>query len=96
MLCSLITVCGMGCLAVGRVVAMSHWKFAAKPTTEAHMASLRRWSPYALKPNAAFVNSDRTRIQNMMEGIAGVESNGYPWGLMRPSLALDTIITRGS
>ena len=51
-------------------------KFAAKPTTEAHMASLRRWSPYALKPNAAFVNSDRTRIQNMMEGVAGVESNG--------------------
>ncbi|MFP6718869.1 MAG: phytanoyl-CoA dioxygenase family protein [Candidatus Poribacteria bacterium] len=41
-------------------------KFAAKPTTEAHMASLRRWSPYALEPNPAFVNSDRPRIKSMV------------------------------
>ena len=51
-------------------------KFAAKPTTEAHMTSLRRWSPYALKPNPAFVNSDRPRIQSMMEGVPGVGSSG--------------------
>ena len=51
-------------------------KFAAKPTTEAHMVSLRRWSPYALKPNAAFANSDRPRIQSMMEGVPGVGSSG--------------------
>ncbi|MCZ6676775.1 MAG: phytanoyl-CoA dioxygenase family protein [Candidatus Poribacteria bacterium] len=51
-------------------------KFAALPTTGAHMASLQRWSPYALKPDAAFVNSDRPRIRGMMENIPGFESKG--------------------
>jgi hypothetical protein len=51
-------------------------KFAAKPTTDAHIASLQRWSPYTLKPNPAFVNSDRLRIRGMVEDITALESKG--------------------
>ncbi len=51
-------------------------KFAAKPTTDAHIASLQRWSPYTLKPNPAFVNSDRLRIRGMVEDITALELKG--------------------
>ena len=51
-------------------------KFAAKPTTHAHIASLRRWSPYAFEPDEAFLNSPCPRIRRMVENLVQLGKNG--------------------
>ncbi len=44
-------------------------KYAVRPTQDAHIASLLRWSPIAFHPDKAILNSDRPRIQGMVEGL---------------------------
>ena len=51
-------------------------KFAAKPTTDAHIASLRRWSPYAFGPDEAFLNSPDPCIRRMVENLVELGKNG--------------------
>ena len=51
-------------------------KFAAPPTCDAHLASLNRWSKYAFHPDEAFLNSDRPRIRNMVEGLVELGTDG--------------------
>ena len=46
------------------------FKFAARPTTDQHLASLRRFSGYALNPVDAFLESDCPRIAGMVAGLA--------------------------
>ena len=59
--------------AVRRYIAL---KFAAKPTTAAHIASLRRWSPYAFEPDEALLNSPHPRIRRMVENLVELGKNG--------------------
>jgi hypothetical protein len=47
-----------------RLIAL---KYAAKPTTDEHIASLQRWSPYAFHPDEAFLNSNRPRLRGMVK-----------------------------
>ena len=52
-------------------------KFAAVPTTQEHIASLQRWSPYAFEPDEAFLNSTRPRIRGMVENLVELgQQNG--------------------
>ena len=44
-------------------------KYAARPTEDAHLASLARYSPYALEPHESFAASERPRIRGMVEGL---------------------------
>ena len=44
-------------------------KFAARPTTEAHIESLKLWSPGVFKPEAVFLHSNRPRIRNLVAGL---------------------------
>ncbi len=44
-------------------------KFAARPITEAHIASLKEWSSGVFQPDEAFLNSDRPRIRGLVEGL---------------------------
>ncbi len=49
-------------------------KFADKPTTERHVASLKKWSEYTLHPEEVFLKSDHPRIRNMVEGLVELAS----------------------
>jgi len=49
-----------------RYIAM---KFVSLPTKAAHFASLLHFSPYVFEPEAAFVQSDRPRLQGMVASI---------------------------
>jgi len=60
-------------------------KFAARPTSDAHLASLYCYSPYAFKPHEAFVKSDSRCIRGMVDGLvqlgekaAGLVPEYYP------------------
>ena len=44
-------------------------KYAARPTQDAHLNSLQRWSPKAFHPDGALLDSDRPRIRGMVEGL---------------------------
>jgi len=44
-------------------------KYAARPTTDAHIVSNKQWSPGIFEPNEAFLNSDRPRIRGLVEGL---------------------------
>ncbi len=44
-------------------------KYAARPITDAHIASLKLWSPGVFEPDEAFLNSDRPRIRRLVEGL---------------------------
>ncbi len=44
-------------------------KFAARPTCDENLASLTKWSPYALRPHEAFRNSKTKKLQRMLEGL---------------------------
>ena len=44
-------------------------KYAARPTQDAHLNSLQRWSPKAFHPDGALLNSDRPRIRGMVDGL---------------------------
>ena len=44
-------------------------KFAARPSAEAHVESLKLWSPGVFQPEEIFLNSDRPRIQGMVAGL---------------------------
>ncbi len=46
-------------------------KFAENPTTEKHIASLEKWTKYVFQPEEVFLNSERPRIRNMIEGVVG-------------------------
>jgi ectoine hydroxylase-related dioxygenase (phytanoyl-CoA dioxygenase family) len=51
-------------------------KFAVRPTTEVHITSLRRWSPYAFEPDEAFLNSEHPRIRRMVENLVELGEHG--------------------
>ena len=44
-------------------------KFAENPTTEKHIASLKKWSNYVFQPEEVFLNSNRPRIRMMIDGV---------------------------
>ncbi len=44
-------------------------KYAARPTTDAHLASLYHYSSYAFEPHGSFVESDSPRIRDMVDGL---------------------------
>jgi hypothetical protein len=56
-------------------------KFAARPTADEHLASLHKWSPSALAPDPAFVDSDNQRIQGLVRGLADLAERaaGLPY-----------------
>lgn len=45
------------------------WKYAARPTTEAHWASIRKYSDYALEPHENIQQSNSPRIRRLIEGL---------------------------
>ena len=45
------------------------------PTTKKHIASLEKWTNYVFQPEEVFLNSERPRIRNMMEGLVGARDN---------------------
>jgi len=53
-----------------RYIAM---KFAARPTSQDHLASLQQWSPYAFKPDKILLDNNNPRLSHM---VAGVEELG--------------------
>lgn len=44
-------------------------KYAARPTSDAHLASINRYSPYALEPHKRIVQAESTRMRAMVAGI---------------------------
>ena len=44
-------------------------KYASRPTTDAHLASIMRHSPDALKPHERVLESERPRLRAMTEGV---------------------------
>ena len=44
-------------------------KYAARPTSDAHLASIKRFSPYALTPHERIVQSESPRLGAMVAGI---------------------------
>lgn len=44
-------------------------KYAARPTTDAHLESINRFSPYALEPHERILRSQRPRLRAMTEGV---------------------------
>ena len=53
-------------------------KFAAKPTTDEHIASLHHYSRgVVFQPHEAFLNSNRPRIRGMVEGLVDLGSRCY-------------------
>ena len=60
-------------------------KYAARPTADAHLASLYHYSSYAFKPHGSFVDSPSPRIRGMVDPIveqaekaASLVSEYYP------------------
>ena len=50
------------------------FKYAQRPSTDAHLESIRKFSPDVFDPHEAFVNSDRPRIRRMVEGLREMKS----------------------
>ncbi len=44
-------------------------KYAARPTTDAHLASIKRFSPYTLEPHERIMRSESPRLRAMVTGI---------------------------
>ncbi len=44
-------------------------KYAARPTSDAHLASIKRLSPYALTPHERITQSKSPRLRGMVEGM---------------------------
>lgn len=44
-------------------------KYAARPTSDAHLASIKRHSPYTLTPHERIVQSERPRLRAMTDGV---------------------------
>ncbi len=44
-------------------------KYAARPISDEHIASLKRWSAYVFHPEEVLQNSDGPRIQRMVKGL---------------------------
>lgn len=45
-------------------------KYAARPQTDEHLASLSHWSAYALKPNVTFATSENEKLRRMVAGLS--------------------------
>jgi len=48
------------------------WKYAARPTTNAHLASIKKYSAYAYTPHEQLQQSDQPRIQSLISGLPGL------------------------
>lgn len=48
------------------------FKFAAKPTTQQHLSTLRLYSPNVFQPHEAFLNSKSMRIRSMVKDLPGL------------------------
>lgn len=49
-------------------------KYAARPQTDEHLASLHRWSDYAFQPDKTYMDSDNKRLRKMVEGLMDLKS----------------------
>lgn len=45
------------------------FKFAARPTCDAHLLSLQRWSKYLFEPHENWVNSSSAKLRDMVDGL---------------------------
>ena len=53
------------------------WKYAARPTTDAHLSSIKKHSEYAYTPHEQLQQSDSPRIRRLIDGLVqwGEQSN---------------------
>jgi hypothetical protein len=63
-------------------------KFAAKPTTDEHLASLVRYTSNIFDPDAAFVNSDRPRIREIVCPLLDLKSRAPEPSRRAPSAGM--------